>query len=323
MPAVKHYYPLPKAPKGMNKKTRRLLSKIKSQKTRKNIEHATFDRKDRIEQAALAGQAILDQIALLQRAGLLPPPPPERVETNMGAGGRAAANVVLHPDPMDQILDLDQALIVLHNAADQAGDPEPLHNQINAQALNTLRTRCIVKYTVGRLIRIFMVLALSFYSQFPIHAAPRETSLFDVAASHLSLAGTVTGFMSLPSSGILTGCAVGAKVLGKTVRNRNAASGRFPNAPGEAERRFINVMEYDPTFGTPISVARMAGAAVGVGIDRTLGKKVGIIQAGSTVFGSTAANIITNLGSRIGKPNNVSLKAAAKVLGKGKGKGSD
>ena len=102
-----------------NLKSRKVNLRATRVRTRKNIKHTNFlSRKERIAQAAIAGAIIQEQVLALQAAGVIP----------AAAGAAAVA-----PNPLDQVLNLDQGLAVLHGAADQAADPVPLHRQINAQ----------------------------------------------------------------------------------------------------------------------------------------------------------------------------------------------
>ena len=160
-----------------------------------------------------------------------------------------------------------------------------------------------------------MGLALAYYSSFPLHAAPREISLFDKAASHLSSAGVVTGLLSLPTSGILSNCAYGAKAIGKSVRNYNARTGRFPNAPGNAKRRVLNLAEYDPIIGTPLSLGRIGGIAGAAAFDALTGAPVSLINIGDAVFMSTYADVAVEVGKRLGATEEAALKKAASIYG--------
>lgn len=284
-----------------NLKSRKVNLRTKKKNTRKNIKHSEFlSRKERIAQLAIAGHVLLEQVDALQDEGAIPALP--AVE---GA-----------PDPLDQVLPLDQAVAVLHAAADQAAEPEPLHRQIAAQEMSARRrTSCAQFFTIRNLITIFMGIAAPYYASFPLHAAPHEPSLFDTAASHLSLAGTLTGLLSLPSSGILSHCALGAKALGKAVRNYNARTGRFPNAPGNAERRVLNVAEYDPVIGTPLSLGRVGGIAATAAFDAITGRPVALINVGSAVFTSSFADVSVNVGARLGATEENALKKAATLYG--------
>lgn len=283
-----------------NLKSRKVSLRTRMAQTRKHIAHTNFhSRKERIHQAAIAGAILLEQVLALRRVGA--------VETPL----RTAEG---EHDPLDQVLDFDQALVVLHNTAERAADPAPLHRQIDSQARNVIASGCIMKYSVRALINVFMVLALSYYSSFPIHAAPGETSLFDVAASHLSMAGTVTSFASLPSSGILTYCSATSKLAGYTVRRHNATTGRFPNTPGLAERQKLNYLEYDPTYATPAALARVVGIGAGVALDMATGKPVELVKAGRALFTASLADTVGNVGSRVGLSTANALKKATSVL---------
>jgi hypothetical protein len=292
-----------------NLKSRKANLRATAARTRKNTRHAVrMDRKERITQAAIAGNLILEQVAALQAAGVIPAAP-------VLPAPAAAAAAAAAPDPMEQLLDLDEAALVLHNAAEAAADPAPLHAQIDLQVANVVRNRCIVKYSVRKLIHIFMTLVLTYYASFPIHADPFEKSLFDEAASHLSLAGTVTGKMALPGSGILTFCAAGFKVAGYGVREHNARTGRFMNLPGNAYRRKLNYLEYDPTLGTAASIARVAGLAGSAAIDMSTGTPVSIVKIGTALFTDSLADVITEVAVKKGKDPVNALRTAVKTFG--------
>ncbi len=248
---------------------------------------AEKSRRERVLQGAIAGQIVQEQAEELQDAGVVAPE--ELVPAAADAG------VVQEP-----VFNLDDAVIILQNAAAQAENPAPLHAQIVAQAANARRADPLVRYTLRQLMGVFITLALSYYSSFPIHAAPRETSFFDAAASHLSTAGTVTGFMSLPVSGILSHSAAGVKLVGKMVRNRNAALGRYPNSPAEAMRRKLNVMEYDPTVGSSLSMARLGALGASAGLNVIRGKPKTLYGTGMNVLSKTTANAAVNLGEKLG-----------------------
>jgi hypothetical protein len=276
-------------PNKHNIKSRRVESRIRRNKTRKLGSRTTYlDRKERIRQAAIAGAIIQEQVAALRGAGA-------------GAGAGA----------IDDVLNFEEAVHILHNAADQAANPAPLHAQIDLQAADILRSGCVIRYSVKQLINVFMTLALVYYAQFPIHAAPKETSLFDVAASHLSLAGTVMDMASLPYSGTLAYCAYGAKGIGKLVRNYNAASGRYANGPGDAARRRLNLAEYDPITGGLLSHARLAGIGAGAAMNALTGASTGFKKIASEAAGSTLANVTVNIGKRVGKSEEAALETAA------------
>lgn len=285
-----------------NLKSRKVNLRATRVRTRKNIKHTNFlSRKERIAQAAIAGAIIQEQVLALQAAGVIP----------AAAGAAAVA-----PNPLDQVLNLDQGLAVLHGAADQAADPVPLHRQINAQALNARRRiPCEHYFTVRDLMSVFMGLSLAYYASFPLHAAPRETSLFDKAASHLSLAGTVTGFLSLPGSGILSNCAFGVKEIGRQIRNYNASTGRFPNVPGDAERRMLNVLEYHPNVGTTMGLERVGGIAARTAYDAMTGRPVSLYNVGSALFSSTYADVYSNVAAINGTPEENAMKKAVGKFG--------
>ena len=282
-----------------NLKSRKASLRASAHRTRKNIKHEDFlSRKTRIVQAAIAGAIIQEQVAALQGAGAIPAPP--RIEGL---------------DPLNQVLELDQAAAVLHAAADHAADPVPLHRQINIQLANVRRnlTICVHQFTVHHLISIFMGLVLVYYSSFPLHVAPRETSLFDTAASHLSIAGTVTGLLSMPVSGVLSQCALAAKTVGKIVRNYNARTGRYPNTSENAARRVLNLAEYNSVIGQPLSIARYGGIAATTALDVATKKPVSLFKIGHAVFMSTYSDIATNIGSRIGMTEENVLKKSSTI----------
>lgn len=291
-----------------NLKSRKANIRASKGRTRKNIEHAKFmSKKERILQAAIAGRIIQEEVAALQDDGIIPvvPAVPERI----------AAAPVAELNPLDQVLDLEQAALVLHAAAERAADPAPIHAEITRRLDATHRSRCVVRFAVRHLISIFMTIIIAYYASFPFHAAPREASLFDTAASHLSMAASGVGYFDTPLAGILTNCAYGAKVVGKMVRNYNARSGRFENAPGNAERRILNVAEYDPSVGTPISLARIGGIGATAAFDTLTGRPVSLFSVGSTVFMSGYADMAVNLGKRFGLSEENSLKRASKFYG--------
>jgi hypothetical protein len=291
-----------------NLKSRKANIRASKGRTRKNIEHAKFiSKKERILQAAIAGRVIQEEVVALQDDGIIPALP-------AGAGVLAAPPVAVL-NPLDQVLDIEQAALVLHAAAERAADPAPLHEEITRRLEATRRSGCVVRFAVRHLISIFMTIIIAYYASFPFHAAPREISLFDTAASHLSMAASGVGFLDAPLAGILTNCAYGAKVVGKMVRNYNARSGRFVNAPGNAERRILNVAEYDPSIGTPLSLARIGGIGVTAAFDALTGKPVSLFSVGSAVFMSGYADMSVNLGKRFGLTEENSLKRASKFYG--------
>jgi hypothetical protein len=291
-----------------NLKSRKANIRASKGRTRKNIEHAKFiSKKERILQAAIAGRVIQEEVVALQDDGIIPALP-------AGAGVLAAPPVAVL-NPLDQVLNIEQAALVLHAAAERAADPAPLHEEITRRLEATRRSGCVVRFAVRHLISIFMTIIIAYYASFPFHAAPREISLFDTAASHLSMAASGVGFLDAPLAGILTNCAYGAKVVGKMVRNYNARSGRFVNAPGNAERRILNVAEYDPSIGTPLSLARIGGIGVTAAFDAITGKPVSLFSVGSAVFMSGYADMAVNLGKRFGLTEENSLKRASKFYG--------
>jgi hypothetical protein len=292
---------MPRRNKG-NIKSRKVNARASAARTRKNVAHAKFmDRKMQIRQAAIAALIVDEQVMALQAAGLIPPAP------------APAAAPAINPD--NQLIELPLALAILHNAADNAEDPAPLHRAIAAQGRRAGRRPCMM-YTIASLRNIFIALAISYYSSFPFHAAPTETSIFDTAASHLSLAGTAAGFLEMPNAGvILSSCAATAKIAGKAVRNYNAASGRFPNAPGAAERRALNAAEYIVPFASPLGIGRMAGIGASLAIDAMTGKPVEIVKAGKALVLSTFADVAVNVGSKLGKSNENALVETASALG--------
>lgn len=281
-----------------NLKSRKANIRASKGRTRKNIEHAKFiSKKERILQAAIAGRVIQEEVVALQDDGIIPAP------------------LVAVLNPLDQVLNIEQAALVLHAAAERAADPAPIHAEIARRLDATRRSGCVVRFAVRHLISIFMTIIIAYYASFPFHAAPREISLFDTAASHLSMAASGVGFLDTPLAGILTNCAYGAKVVGKMVRNYNARSGRFVNAPGNAERRILNVAEYDPSIGTPLSLARIGGIGVTAAFDALTGKPVSLFSVGSAVFMSGYADMAVNLGKRFGLKEEDSLKRASKFYG--------
>ena len=291
-----------------NLKSRKANIRASKGRTRKNIEHAEFmSKKERILQAAIAGRVIQEEVVALQDDGIIPALP-------AGAGVLAAPPVAVL-NPLDQVLDIEQAALVLHAAAERAADPAPLHEEITRRLEATRRSGCVVRFAVRHLISIFMTIIIAYYASFPFHAAPREISLFDTAASHLSMAASGVGFLDPPLAGILTNCAYGAKVVGKMVRNYNARSGRFVNAPGNAERRTLNVAEYDPSIGTPLSLARIGGIGATAAFDALTGKPISLFSVGSAVFMSGYADMAVNLGKRFGLTEENSLKRASKFYG--------
>jgi hypothetical protein len=298
---------MPRRNKG-NIKSRKVNARASAARTRKNVAHTKFmDRKEQIRQAAIAALIVDEQVIALQAAGLIPPAP-----APAAAAGAAAAPAI---NPDNQLIELPLALAILHNAADNAADPAPLHRAIAEQGRRAGRRACMM-YTIASLRNIFIALAISYYSSFPFHAAPTETSIFDTAASHLSLAGTAAGFLEMPNAGvILSSCAATAKIAGKTVRNYNAASGRFPNAPGAAERRALNAAEYIVPFASPLGIGRMAGIGASLAIDAMTGKPVEIVKAGKALVLSTFADVAVNVGSKLGKTNETALVETVSALG--------
>jgi hypothetical protein len=309
---------MPRYNKG-NIKSRKVNTRVSAARTRKNVAHAKFmDRKEQIRQAAIAAMIVDEQVMALQAAGLVPLVPaaaPAAAGAAAAAAGAAAAAVEPAVNPDNQLIELPLALAILHNAADNAADPVPLHRAIAAQGRRAGSRPCIM-YTIASLRNIFIGLAISYYSSFPFHAAPKETSIFDTAATHLSLAGTAAGFLKMPNAGvILSSCAATAKIAGKAVRNYNAASGRFPNAPGNAARRALNAAEYIVPFASPLGIARVAGIGVGLAIDAATGKPVEVEKVGEALVLSSFADVAVNIGSKLGKSNENTLEETVSALG--------
>jgi hypothetical protein len=302
---------MPRYNKG-NIKSRKVNVRASAARTRKNVAHAKFmDRKEQIRQAAIAAMLVDEQVMMLQAAGLVPPVPAPAAAG--AAAGAAAAEPAVNPD--NQLIELPLALAILHNAADNAADPAPLHRAIVAQGRRASKRACVM-YTVASLRNILITLVLSYYSSFPFHAAPKETSVFDRLATDLSIGGTAAGYLGLPNAGImLSSCAGVSKVLGKTVRNYNAATGRYVNLPGNAERRVLNTFEYVPGFVSPLTWGTRIGVGAGIAIDIATGKPVDVVKAGKALVLSTFADVATNVGSKLGKRDENVLKGIAGATG--------
>jgi hypothetical protein len=284
------------------------VSRSNRGKTMKAVKHTEYtESRARKQQLLIAAMLVQEQVAELQAAGVLPPPAPV-----------AAAAAAAVPDPLEQELNLDEAVLVLQNVAAQAADPEPLIQQINAQAANTIRSGCLRRYTVKNVISILMTLVAMYYSSFPLHAAPRETSVFDAIAGHLSTAGTASslaslvGLASLPASGTLAACAFGVKAAGKMVRNYNAATGRFPNTEEEALRRRINLGNYAPGVGTAQSLTRFGGIAARSAFNYATGTPLTVGKLKKN-FGKSTANVAVNVGGLVGAPPEKALSAVEKA----------
>jgi hypothetical protein len=292
-----------------NIKSRKVASRSNRGKTRKAEKHVRYlEAKERKQQLLNAAFAVQQQVRDLRRAGVLRAPPHV-----------APAAAAAEEDILDAELHLDEALVVLHNAADQADDPAPLHAQIDIQAAAVPRDRCIRVFSVRALIQILMSLAAIYYSRFPIHAAPREVSMFDAIAGHLSTAGTLTGLASLPISGVLTNCAFSAKIIGKAVRNYNAATGRFgENTEENFARRRLNLLELAPGIGTGLTAARVVGTVPRIAFNAAVGKPFSVVNTAKK-FTRSAANVAENTGGLIGMP---AAKAMAKMESAGIGAAS-
>ncbi len=264
------------------------MARASAGKTRKKARFAEkMDKKMRILQGAIAGQVAADAAAELQVAGVLPAP---------------AAGV----DPLDVPVNVEQAAAVMNAAALHADRPRVLLRRIANVRERVVRD--VRRIKVRDVVQLFMMIALAYYVQFPLHAAPRERSFLDVAAGHLSLASTATGFVGMPISGPLGTAAYGVKAIGKTVRNHNARTRRFSNTPADAVRREVDLLEYDPSIGTGLTVMRLAAAAPGIAFNAATGARGRKLEEKAFArLTKTAANTAKNLGDLVGIPENVAV----------------
>jgi hypothetical protein len=278
--------------------------------TRKNVKHrekqtrkqARFldekDRRERIMQGAIAGAVVEEEIENLQAAGVI---------------------------PLGEELELDDAEIVLLNAAAHAAEPVPLMTQIRRQAAlaraqiqrpidavrGELRAagQVVRRYTPRELVGVFISLAMMYWATFPAHAAPGKTSLFDAAAGHLSGVGTAMSLLSLPHAGTIGALAVGAKLGGHAMRVTNAFTGMHPMTNSERRRAKLNVMEFAPyPAGTVMTVGRLGGIAAGAEMNRRAGAS-NYLGAAKNLFMAGAANVGVKMGKRYGHNEAAALEA--------------
>jgi hypothetical protein len=290
-------------PRGkFNLKSARVTAKVTRGNVSKTRKQARFlqkmDKKMRILQGAIAGQVAADAVQELQVAGVLPAP---------AAGA----------DPLDVPVNAEQVQAVVNAAALQADRPNILLREFGNVRAHIGRE--VRRFSARDAVNLFMMIALAFYVQFPLHAAPRERSFFDVAAGHLSLASTATGFIGMSAAGPLGTAAYGVKALGKKVRNYNARTGRFPNTPANAVRREVDLLEYDPSIGTGLTVMKLAAAVPGVAFNAATGARGRRLEEKALArVMKTAADTAKNLGDLVGIPEDVAvskMKAAGTVAG--------
>lgn len=299
-----------------NLKSRRAKIRSNFSKTYKATEYASRKaNQERKRQLLIAGGIVRRQIQHLIAEGVLPEHP-------VAAAGAGARNDMVIPE-----FNLDQANLIMNNAAGEAINPLPLRNEIRRQVQEVNRRgegHC-VRYSRYALIQIFMHLAAIYYAQFPIHAAPHEMSVFDALAGHLSTAGTAVSaasyagpyvgllpgspIMTLANSGTLASCALGVKLLGHAVRNYNATTGRFvPNTPAEAARRRLDLMEFTPNVGMVLPVVRAVETVGELAAKKAMGRPIAFSNAKK--FKRSAANVAVNVGRHLGIPENVALSTA-------------
>ncbi len=276
------------------------MARANVDKTRKQARF--MDRKMRILQGAIAGQAAADAAQELQVAGVLPAP---------------AAGV----DPLDVPVNVEQAAEVMNAAALQADQPNVLLRGIAdlRERVRRIDRRSLRDLTVRDVVTTFIMVAMTHAAMFPLHAAPRERSFLDIAAGHFSTVSTATGFIGLPVAGPLGSAAYGLKAVGKTIRNYNARTGRFPNTPANALRREVNLAEFHPSIGTGYTLVKLAGAAPGVAFNAATGARgVDLAKKALGRVMRTAADTAKDLGELVGVPEEVAvgrMKAAGTTVG--------
>jgi hypothetical protein len=268
-------------------KVSRKNTKFRNKQTRKQAHFlAEKDRRERIAQVAIAGEVVMEEIDHLQADGVI---------------------------PVEGDLALEDAHLVLLHAAGRAGDPATLVAQIQRQ-VQTVRDQLratgatVRRYTPRELVQVFMSLALLYWATFPAHAPPKDLSMFDVAASHLSTAGMVTGLLSLPHAGTLVGLATGAKIAGHAVRMTNAFTGLHTMTNSNMRRAKLNVLNYAPApIGTALTFGRLAGIASGAIMDNRRGGSNYTGGLGN-VFTATTADVGVKMGKRLGYNEETVLK---------------
>jgi len=291
-------------PRGkLNLKSARVTAKaarVNVGKTRKQARYIhKMDRKMRILQGAIAGQVAADAAGEMQVAGVL----------NAPAAGA---------DLLDAPVNIEQAVAVMNTAALQADRPNVLLRRI--AYLRERASRIKARYlTVRHVVNAFVAIAMAYYAQFPLHAAPRELSFLDIAAGHISIAGTASGFLGMSVAEPLGSIAFGVKSVGKTIRNYNARTGRFPNTPANELRRELNLAEYHPSIGTGMIFVKLAAAAPGVAFNAATGArgKNLVTKAVGRVM-KTAAATAKDLGELTGVSEEAALgkmKAAGTSVG--------
>lgn len=265
------------------------MARANTGKTRKQARYTLkMDRNMRILQGAIAGQVAADAAGEMQVAGVLDAP---------AAGA----------DLLDAPVNVEQAVAVMNTAALQADRPNILLRGIEdlRRRIGTSRVRHL---TVRHVVNAFVAITMAYYAQFPLHAAPRELSFLDLAAGHISTAGTLTGFLGMSVADPLVSAAFGVKALGKTIRNYNARTGRFPNTPANELRRQVNLAEYHPSIGTGMTFVKFAAAAPGVAFNAaTGGRGKNLVTKAVGRVMKTAAETAKDLGDFVGVSEEAAL----------------